>query len=324
MLSTGHLQSIINQYIAELPIVQPPTELYKPIVYTLQGGGKRVRPVLMLAAYSLYNGGNFDAILAPATGIELFHNYTLLHDDVMDGAALRHGRKTVYRAWNENTAILSGDAMYVLASQYIARVPDRHLREVLSLYNQMAIEVCQGQQYDMNFEHRTDVTTEQYLEMIRLKTAVLMATSLKIGAILADAPTADADRLYQFGIYVGLAFQIRDDYLDVYGSEDFGKSTGSDIVSNKKTYLLIQALEKADREQRAALLYQLHTHTTDEQSKVETVTRLYDQIGVKEICENQIRIYFAQATEILSELTVNAQQARELRDFARELMFREI
>ena len=252
MFTANQLQQEINAYISGLSILRSPIELYEPIQYILSLGGKRIRPVLMLMAYNLYKE-NIPEVLAPAAAIEIFHNYTLLHDDLMDKADMRRGKKTVHKLWDDNTAILSGDAMFVLAYQYMAKSP-RHLKEMWDLFNTTSLEICEGQQLDINFEKRTDVAENEYIEMIRLKTAVLLAASLKMGAIQGDTSPEDAGLLYEFGINIGLAFQLKDDYLDAFGNPDvFGKNIGGDILSNKKTYLLIKAFELAGEKQKHVL-----------------------------------------------------------------------
>ena len=226
---------IINNAIASIDYPQSPFGLYAPVKYQLDMGGKRVRPLLTVMACDMF-GGDIEEAISPALGLEIFHNFTLLHDDVMDKADIRRGRPTVHKAWNENTAILSGDAMQIIATQKVCEAPLRVLKEVLDLYNKTALEICEGQQFDMEFETREDVTREEYIEMIRLKTAVLIGCALKMGAIIAGATPSQADAMYKFGENIGLAFQLQDDYLDVYGdAETFGKKIGGDILNNKKT-----------------------------------------------------------------------------------------
>lgn len=324
MYTINELQNEINAYIADIQIVHPPVELYNPIDYVMRMGGKRVRPVLMLLAYNLYKE-NLAEALPPATGVEIFHNYTLLHDDLMDKADMRRGKKTVHQVWDDNTAILSGDAMFVIANQYIAKTPLLYLKEILDLFNTTAIEVCEGQQYDVDFEKRNDVMAAEYLEMIRLKTAVLLACSLKMGAILGDASPKDAELLYDFGIHLGLAFQLKDDYLDVYGNPQvFGKNIGGDILCNKKTYMLIKALEEANEQQLAELNLWLNAAAPDPHEKIRSVTALYEQIGVKSICEAKMQEYYSKAIEFLNEVSVEDNSKNELRKLVHELMYREI
>lgn len=324
MYSVEQLQEKINTYLSQTSIVRPPVELYKPIEYVMGVGGKRVRPVLLLLAYNLFKD-EMSTALPPAAGIEIFHNYTLLHDDLMDRADMRRGRKTVHRVWNDNTAILSGDAMFVLAYQYMAQVPVDYLKEVMDLFTATALEICEGQQYDVDFESRNDVKAEEYLEMIRLKTAVLLAVSLKIGAILGGASSKDASLLYDFGIHVGLAFQLKDDYLDVYGDPAvFGKNIGGDILCNKKTYMLIKALEEADEKQLAELTHWLNAADYTPGEKIEQVTALYNQIGVKTICENKMQEYYTKALDALELVSIEKTKKTELTNMVHSLMYREI
>ena len=253
-MKTSHdILQQVNDFLAALPYERKPHSLYEPVEYVLSLGGKRIRPVLMLMGYNLWREHPED-ILMPAIGLETYHNYTLLHDDLMDNADMRRGHETVHRRWDANKAILSGDSMLVLAYQRMQQVPADKLPAVLDLFTETALEIGEGQEYDMTFETRNDVTEDEYIEMIRLKTSVLLACALKIGALLADAPQEDADRLYRFGEQVGLAFQLQDDLLDVYGDPKvFGKAIGGDITSNKKTYMLINAVNRANAEQRQEL-----------------------------------------------------------------------
>ena len=252
-LSSDEILKKVNDFLASLPYNRKPASLYEPVQYVLAIGGKRIRPVLALLGYNLWREQPED-ILMPAIGLETYHNYTLLHDDLMDNADVRRGHETVHRRWNANKAILSGDSMLVLAYQRVAQVPAEKLQQVLDLFTVTALEIGEGQEYDMSFETRNDVTEDEYIEMIRLKTSVLLACALKMGAILADAPKDDVERLYRLGEQIGLAFQLQDDLLDVYGDPKlFGKAVGGDIASNKKTYMLINAFNRANTKQRAEL-----------------------------------------------------------------------
>ena len=253
MYTIEQLRDIVKSEMAKQEYVEEPYSLFEPIKYILEDGGKRLRPILTLMAYNLYRE-DIERVLKSAIGIEIFHNYTLLHDDVMDDAELRRGRLTVHKKWNSNVAILSGDAAAVTAYKYIEHVEDEYLRRAIDGFNQVAMDVCKGQQYDMEFETRQNVTEDEYIHMIYLKTSVLIAGSLRHGALIAGAPEHEYNALYDFGGYLGLAFQLQDDYLDVYGDvKVFGKNIGGDIVSNKKTYMLIKALELASPEQREEL-----------------------------------------------------------------------
>lgn len=323
MFTASELLDMVRVHIAELQFTRTPKGLYDPVTYVLSLGGKRIRPVLMLMAYNLFRE-DVKSILQPATGIEVYHNYTLLHDDLMDRADKRRGKPTVHKVWNDNVAILSGDAMLVLAYQFMAQCPSERLKEVLDLFSLTALEICEGQQMDMEFEQRNDVSEAEYIEMIRLKTSVLLAASLKIGAVLGGASKGDADYLYDFGVNLGLAFQLKDDLLDVYGdSARFGKNIGGDILCNKKTYLVIKAFEHADKEQASQLDDWFNRKTFDPQQKIEAVTRLYNQIGVRALCEARIVEYSRRASESLRLLDVPAENKRELEKLMEELMYRE-
>lgn len=324
MFTASELLDIVRGHIAGLQFTRTPKGLYDPVSYVLSLGGKRIRPVLMLMAYNLYRE-DVKSILQPATGIEVYHNYTLLHDDLMDRADMRRGKATVHKVWNDNVAILSGDAMLVLAYQFMAQCASEKLKDVMDLFSLTALEICEGQQLDMEFEQRKDVKEGEYIEMIRLKTSVLLAASLKIGAILGGASKEDADALYDFGVNLGLAFQLKDDLLDVYGDPlRFGKNIGGDILCNKKTYLVIKAFEHANTEQEALLSDWFTRETFDPQEKIAAVTRLYNEIGVKALCENRIVEYSKRASESLNRVNVPAENKQELETMMNELMHREV
>lgn len=323
MLTANELLEQINAYIRNLRFSRSPEELYEPVSYVLSLGGKRLRPLLMMMAYNLYKDDVSD-IYAPAAGIEVYHNYTLLHDDLMDRADFRRGKLTVHKKWNDNTAILSGDAMLVLAYQLMSQCNVHVLKQVIELFSATALEICEGQQMDMNFETRMDVAESEYLEMIRLKTAVLLAASLKIGALLGGAPQVDADNLYEFGINMGLAFQLKDDLLDVYGDPKvFGKKIGGDIICNKKTFLLIKAIEHADAKQEHALKSWIEATSFEPKEKIAAVTDLYDKIGVRELCEDLIAAYSTKALEKLAAIQVADDNKCELSNIIARLMKRE-
>ncbi len=324
MFTSNELLSKVNDFIANLSYDRKPESIYAPIKYVLSIGGKRIRPVLMLLAYNLYKD-NPESILMQACALETYHNYTLLHDDLMDNADVRRGMPTVHRKWDANTAILSGDSMLVLAYQRMAQCAPSKLKPVLDLFTETALEIGEGQQYDMDFERRTDVTEAEYIEMIRLKTSVLLACAMKTGAILADAPAADADRLYQFGEQIGLAFQLQDDLLDVYGDPAvFGKAIGGDIVSNKKTYMLINAYQLAGPSQRSELMRWITAVDFDRAEKVAAVTWIYDELGIRGLCEARINQYFDRASEYLAAVGVDDARKEQLRRFAQEMMHREV
>lgn len=312
----------VNAFLDALPYNRTPKSLYEPIRYVLSMGGKRIRPVLMLLGYNLYKEDT-DKILMNAIALETYHNYTLLHDDLMDQADLRRGHETVHKKWNANTAILSGDSMLVLAYERMAQCDSRHLADVLRLFTTTALEIGEGQQYDMEFETRDDVREEEYIEMIRLKTSVLLACALKIGAILADAPAEDADSLYKFGEQIGLAFQLQDDYLDVYGdSKVFGKKIGGDITSNKKTFMLINAFSHADEAQRQELEKWVNAKSFDREEKIAAVTRLYNEIGINKMAQDKIAYYFEQSKKYLDAVQVPAERKEELLKYAQRMMKR--
>ena len=324
MIQTSHeILKSVNDFLEQLPYERKPQSLYDPIRYVLSIGGKRIRPVLMLMAYNLFKDQPQD-ILMPACGLETYHNYTLLHDDLMDQADLRRGHETVHKRWNANTAILSGDSMLVLAYQRIAQVPAEKLAAVLDCFTETALEIGEGQEYDMAFETRNDVTEDEYIEMIRLKTSVLLACATKIGALLADAPEEDVKNLYKFGERLGLAFQLQDDLLDVYGDPKvFGKAVGGDIASNKKTYMLINAYNRADEKQRAELTRWIGAKTFNREVKVASVTRLYDEIGIRQLCEEKINEYFEQAAQCLEKVNVAEERKQALRQYMDELLHRD-
>lgn len=312
----------VNAFLDALPYNRTPKSLYEPIRYVLSMGGKRIRPVLMLLGYNLYKEDT-DKILMNAIALETYHNYTLLHDDLMDQADLRRGHETVHKKWDANTAILSGDSMLVLAYERMAQCDSRHLADVLRLFTTTALEIGEGQQYDMEFETRDDVREEEYIEMIRLKTSVLLACALKIGAILADAPTEDADSLYKFGEQIGLAFQLQDDYLDVYGdSKVFGKKIGGDITSNKKTFMLINAFSHADEAQRQELEKWVNAKSFDREEKIAAVTRLYNEIGIDKMAQAKIAYYFEQSKKYLDAVRIPAERKEELLKYAQRMMKR--
>ncbi len=323
MFTPSQLIDQIDKHISLLPFDKTPHGLYEPIRYVMHLGGKRIRPVLMMMAYNLYKESVED-ILSPAVGLEIYHNFTLLHDDLMDRADKRRGKETVHKVWGDNTAILSGDAMLILAYHYISMVPEETLKSVLDVFGRAALEVCEGQQYDMEFEGRLQVSEEEYEVMIRLKTAVLLAAGLQIGALLGGGSQKDADLLYNFGIYTGLAFQLKDDLLDVYGNpEIFGKNLGGDIVCNKKTYLLIKALEKSDSFQKESFLYWLQKDC-DPEKKIAEVTKLYNDLHIKDICQKRIDELYGEAVACLQQVDVAPERKQELQRLVEQLMYREL
>ncbi|MBR5235525.1 MAG: polyprenyl synthetase family protein [Bacteroidaceae bacterium] len=314
----------VNAHIESLDYAREPMNLYRPVQYILSLGGKRIRPAMMLMAYNMFRD-DVERILDPALALEIYHNFTLLHDDLMDNADVRRGKPTVHKRWDANTAILSGDVMLTLADVYMSRVDDVYFREVMATFHTTSIEIAEGQQYDMDFETRSDVTEAEYIEMIRLKTSVLLACALKIGAILGGASKEDAEHLYRLGESIGLAFQLRDDYLDVYGDPKvFGKKIGGDILCNKKTYLYINALRLADQEQRAALDYWATATDIVPEEKVAAVTAIYTALGLPEMSRNIEEQYYRRAQASLEALSVAEEKKQVLREFMAALMERDV
>lgn len=323
MKTSNEILQLVNQYLDQLPYERQPRSLYEPIQYVLSLGGKRIRPVLMLLAYNLFRDDP-ESILPTACGLETYHNYTLLHDDLMDNADLRRGHETVHRRWDANTAILSGDSMLVLAYQRVAQCRPDKLADVLALFTETALQIGEGQQYDMDFEHRTDVSEAEYIEMIRLKTSVLLACATKMGALQADASEADAHNLYKFGEQMGLAFQLQDDFLDVYGDPAvFGKAIGGDITSNKKTYMLINAFNLATPSQRDELMHWVTATDFDRQEKIQAVTHLYNIIGIDRLAQKRIAYYYDESLKYLEAISVADQRKQQLRQYAADMMHRQ-
>jgi geranylgeranyl diphosphate synthase type II len=317
------LRSIFEQELEKLDLSQEPAELYDPIKYTMALGGKRLRPLLTLIATDMFDG-EVEKAVHPAIGIEIFHNFTLLHDDIMDQAPLRRGKPAVYKKWNPNIAILSGDTMFALAYDQLVKTNINALPEILEVFTKTAIQVCEGQQFDMNFEVEPDVSIDDYLNMIRLKTAVLFAASLKIGAIIGGASRQNANLLYQFGENIGLAFQLKDDLLDVFGDEEkFGKKKGGDIVVNKKTYLFLKAFELAEgsdlEELRSCYLYEKYSG----ENKVERVTTIYNNLNIRDITLKKINDYYVYAQSLLDGVSVNKSNKTALSNLVERLIQRD-
>lgn len=324
MYNWEEVRDAVNSFISRLEFEREPRELYAPIRYTLEQSGKRVRPVLLLMAYNIYKDKIEDA-LYPATAIETYHNYTLIHDDVMDRASIRRGKPTVCAKWGDTAAILSGDTMLVLAYEFLSHVPAEKLPRVLSLFTETAKEIGDGQQYDLDFENRDNVTEEEYMEMIRLKTSVLLASALKMGGILADAPESDLKNLYSYGEKMGLAFQLQDDLLDVYADEAlFGKKIGGDICCNKKTFLLIKAMNLASREQLSQMKEWMEKSEFDAQEKIAFFTGIYNELGVKEACEKRIAELFEECDSYIEALSVPVERKACLKAFADSLLNRNL
>lgn len=318
------METILNKIetaLAAIPYPQQPEGLYEPIRYVLSMGGKRLRPTLTLMAYALYKEDT-ERALPTAIGLETYHNHTLLHDDLMDKADMRRGKPTVHKKWDENTAILSGDTMLIMAFQHILRTDCHRLPEVLNLAARTMQEICEGQQYDMNFESRNDVREEEYIEMIRLKTSVLLACALKAGALIADAPEEDCKQLYQFGEKIGLAFQLQDDYLDCYGDPAvFGKQIGGDICCAKKTFMLINAFNRANDAQKAEL-NRLLNDVDEREEKVAGVLALYDELEIPALCRERMETLYAEARRIFDSLPIDAERKQPLWNYAEKLLNR--
>ncbi len=322
--SYEELSNLITEKINKLCFIKEPESLYIPVDYCLKNGGKRIRPLMALLGCKLFGGNSDDAINA-AIGLELLHNFTLMHDDIMDEAPIRRGQPSVYKKWGTNTAILSGDAMLVLAYNHILEVPDDKLKAILEVFNTTITEVCEGQQYDLDFETKTDVSEEEYLNMIRLKTAVLPANCLKIGAMISGKATEEEiNSLYKFGEFFGLAFQIQDDWLDVYSDEKvFGKKTGGDILAKKKTWLFIKALAQADEKLKKSLKDAFYNDCLENDEKIKTVKSVYNSLNISNIAIKRIEDYFNQALAYLDKINVDEESKKPLRDLAKGLMNRE-
>jgi geranylgeranyl diphosphate synthase type II len=323
MYSQSELKKLVNKAILNLSYNEEAEKLNDPVKYILSIGGKRLRPVLALMACNLFSDTIDDAVF-PATGIEIFHNFTLVHDDIMDHAPVRRNLPTVHSKWNLNQAVLSGDVMAFIANECFLQTPPRYLLKVFKVFNKAAIEVCVGQQLDIDFEKATIVSHEEYLRMIELKTAVLLAASAKIGAIIGGADDKDSDLLYEFGRYLGLAFQIQDDLLDIYGDvKIFGKIPGGDIISNKKTFLLVKALETASVEQAKHLHELFSVKEIDPDIKVRKVTDIYEQLNIKNISETLANDYINSAFSLLDKISAKNERKTELVSIANSLIGRD-
>lgn len=323
MHTIPQLQQIVEKAVQETKYPSHPIELYQPIAYLMGLGGKRLRPALLLMATDLF-AGDIKKAINPAMAIETFHNFTLMHDDIMDKAPLRRGKPTVHEKWNESVAILAGDVMFVEAFKLMIQVDAQILPQVLSVFNDTAVGVCEGQQIDMNFETATQVTITDYLEMIRLKTAVLLGGALKIGALIGNANLTEANKLYDFGLNLGIAFQLQDDILDVYGDpEKFGKQVGGDILSNKKTFLLIKALELADEVTLQQLNGYLNNTTISPSEKVNAVTSIYNKLNIKSIAQAEMMKFAEISLQALTEINAPEERKLVLKDFANMLIERD-
>jgi len=326
MYSVRDLQSLISieidKEINQLCQTEP-KNLYEPVGYALSMGGKRLRPVMVLLACNLFSD-TVEKAFPVALAIELFHNFTLLHDDIMDGAEMRRNNLSVYKKYNENIAILSGDAMSIMAYNYLLKCDSAKLTSIIRLFSQTALEVCEGQQFDMDFEARLDVSIPEYVNMIRLKTAVLLASSLKLGALAANAPEKIANQLYDFGLNLGIAFQLQDDLLDVFADQDkFGKKIGGDIVSNKKTFLLLKALEISDELTKLIIHDWMKKKDFDENEKIKVITEVYNKLDIKRITEKYIDEFYQSALTVFEKIDLTTETKTELFQLANLIMNRD-
>ncbi len=322
MLSIEKYQAVFIDYLQEYSVVKEPENLYNPIQYILSLGGKRLRPVLTLMAAEIFNTDYKNALPA-ALSIEVFHNFSLVHDDIMDDAPLRRGKETVHKKWNVNTGILSGDAMLIMAYQLFENYEVNTFQALAKLFGKTALEVCEGQQYDVDFETRSDVTIPEYLKMIEYKTAVLVGAAMKMGAIVAGVSEADQNNIYEFGKNLGIAFQLQDDYLDAFGDpETFGKQVGGDIIENKKTYLYLKALEFSNDADKQTLEHLFNGNTADTESKVETAKQLFKSSGSSDATKEAIKEYTAKAFSVLEPLNISEDKKDLLKAFGNYLMNR--
>lgn len=323
MKNYDQLISYFEKQLEKQNFAGEPKELYEPISYTISYGGKRIRPVLTLMACELFCG-DAEKALQQAIAIELFHNFTLIHDDIMDNAPIRRGRETVYRKWNGNIAILSGDTLFALAYHYAQQADKEILSPILSVFNQTAIEVCEGQQFDLNYETNNHVTVDEYINMIRLKTGVLFGASLKIGAIIGGASAEDADNLYHFGVNIGLGFQLQDDLLDTFGDETiFGKKTGGDIITNKKTFLYLKALECSDADHREQLISLYNMDDIDAESKITQVKNIFNSLNINSLAAAEIETFYNKGMEYLNKVKLEQSNKEILIDIASKMIQRD-
>ncbi len=319
---TSTLATVVNNALEALDWNKQPQGLYEPIAYSLSSGGKRIRPLLVLMGTDVF-GKDIAAAIPAALAIEIFHNFTLLHDDVMDNAPLRRGKPTIHVVWGENTAILSGDEMLIEAYKQLGQVPSEVLPDILRAFNQMGTEICEGQQLDADYQAQEEITEEEYIRMIRLKTSVLLGTALQIGAIIAGATEEEQHNLYEYGVNIGLAFQIKDDMLDVYGdAATFGKTIGGDILEGKKTYAYIVACKKASDAQREELMRLLQSHRLPKEEKIERVTQIYNASGVRQECEKAVEYYTQKALTYIEHLPVAEDKKLPLKNLALGLLVR--
>jgi geranylgeranyl diphosphate synthase type II len=324
MQSISNYQDQISSHFKILTLTREPKNLYEPIQYILSLGGKRLRPVLTLMAAEVFDIDSKKA-LAAATAVEIFHNFSLIHDDIMDDAPLRRGNETVHEKWNINTGILSGDAMLILAYQFFEQYEPKIFQELAKLFSKTALEVCEGQQYDIDFETRDDVTIPQYLKMIEYKTAVLVGAAMKMGAIVAETSEENKNLIYDFGLNLGIAFQLQDDYLDAFGDpETFGKQVGGDIIENKKTYLYLKALEFGNADQKEQLMHLFSIQPSDNTDKIDSVKSIFNETGASESTQKAIQEYTFKAFETLEKMQISSEKKSILKDFGQKLMSRNV
>ena len=321
MLYAEKLLDQVENYLAQMEMPAEPELLYTPIAYSMEGGGKRLRPVLLMLSYGLFSD-DYQRALPAAAAVEVFHNFTLLHDDIMDNALIRRSKPSVFAKWGKNVAILSGDAMMIEAYRLLGRTQCDNFQQILSVFSQTAIEVCEGQQYDMDFETKQKVSVVEYMRMIELKTSVLLAGAVVIGAMLGGASEEDCKALRRFAIELGLAFQLQDDLLDSYGDERLGKAIGGDILEGKKTYLMITAMSRADEEQREVLRSTHLDPKLSDQEKIDRIKTLYNALDVPHLTEQQIAVRFERALAQLDTLQVDSARVEHLREYAKSLMGR--
>lgn len=321
MYTTEQLQTLFENYLAQTDFPSEPQLLYAPIGYSLAGGGKRLRPMLVLLSHAIFDPSVQQALPA-AAAVEVFHNFTLLHDDIMDNAAIRRGKPSVYAKWGRNVAILSGDAMLIYAYRLLSGLTSPRLPQILAAFNQMALEVCEGQQYDMDFEEKQKVSVVDYMHMIELKTSALLAGAVSIGAMLGGAPDDDCRRLRRFAIELGLAFQLQDDLLDSYGDRRLGKAIGGDILEGKKTFLTVTAMSHADAATRTELRTLLHDDRLEPAKKIAAVKAIYDKLDIPHLTQQQIELRFEKALAQLGTLSTESPCTQQLREFATSLMGR--
>lgn len=324
MQPLSYYQEIISNHFNTLIVNEEPANLYEPIKYILSLGGKRMRPVLTLMATEVFDA-DCKKSLAAATAVEVFHNFSLIHDDIMDDAPLRRGNETVHEKWNINTGILSGDAMLILAYQYFEQYEPKIFQELAKLFSKTALEVCEGQQYDVDFETREDVTIPEYLKMIEYKTAVLVGASMKMGAIVAQTTEENKNLIYDFGLNLGIAFQLQDDYLDAFGNpETFGKQVGGDIIENKKTYLYLKAMEFAKPEEKEQLLHLFSIQPNDNTEKINSVKEIFNSTGASQETKNAIEKFTLKAFETLEKMDIKDSKKAVLKAFGEKLMSRNV